>query len=251
MQAAAGADESDWARDVRVQSPAISATTWADTVIYDTLSRLPSAELAAGQVLLPRHGCTTCHLCDIPKPTQPRAPRLDVVGHKISASWAAAWLENPFAYAPESKMPAIALTAAERRALVAFLRSLVPHRQRTSMPERPADPYRGAELFQKLRLQCHQVDGEGGRTGPALDRLGSKTSARWLYTLLKTPQLAQPGTRSHDYHLVDQDALDLSAFLVRRFAGSEAPEALALARQAHARLLDSPYILFAQSLPLE
>lgn len=35
------------------------------------------------------------------------------------------------------------------------------------------------------------------------------------------------------------------------FANFAEPQGLDLARQAHARLLDSPYILFAQSHPLE
>ena len=237
LATAAAAEQMAFARDVRIQAPTISDIISADTVIYDTTSHLPSAELASGQILLHRHGCTTCHQLAVPGPTATPAPRLDAIGHKLDAAWLSAWLQNPFAYAPASKMPVVVLTSDERDALIAFLLSQAPQHQTPTIPERPADPYRGGDLFKSLQcLQCHQVAGEGGIDGPALDHIGRKTDLRWLYTLFKTPQLAQPGTKAHAYHLIDQDALDLSAYILRRFTSGDAPTPLAPTRTDSARI---------------
>jgi len=189
--------------------------------------------LAAGRVLLQRYGCTTCHQLGESIPVPPPGPALDAIAHKVSPTWLAAWLKDPFIYLPASRMPHVVLTPDERREIAAFLLRLSPEWRLPSPPDLPPNPYRGSDLFDALRCQqCHRVGGEGGLRGPALDRLGTKTSRRWLYAFLKAPHIAQPGTPSHSFHLVDQDALDLCEFLVRRApSGAALPEDFAFTEQ--------------------
>lgn len=223
-------DTDDFAliKGVRIQPPA-AAVLSTDTSPPDRISPvrpLPALELAAGRVLLYRYGCTTCHQFGESAPAPPPGPALDAIAHKVSPTWLVAWLEDPFIYLPASRMPHVVLAPAQRREIAAFLLTLSPGWRLPSRSDLPPDPYRGSDLFDALRCQqCHRLGGEGGLRGPALDRLGVKTSRRWLYAFLKAPHIAQPGTRSHSFNLVDRDALDLCEFLVRRApSGAELPE---------------------------
>lgn len=211
---------------VRIQTLASAPLLQISSPLSDSAAILPDPQQLSGAVLLHRYGCASCHDLYIPYSFQQRGPLLGAIAHKVSPHWLRSWLEDPFAYLPASQMPRVELTSQERDALVAFLCSLAPDRR---LPERPAlepDPYSGGELFVALACQqCHRIGGEGGQAGPALDRLGLKTSRHWLYAFLKAPDIAQPGTQSHLFHLVDRDALDLGEFLARRFAaGGELPD---------------------------
>jgi len=222
------ADELALIQNVRIQFPksVLPPAHPPPSASHDTSISLPPVRLAAGQVLLHRYGCTTCHQLDIPTFPQPGGPALDAIAHKVSEGWLRAWLEDPFTYLPASKMPRVLLGPEEREHILAFMLGLSPNRRMPSWPDLEADPYKGADLFAELQCQqCHRVAGEGGQEGPGLDRLGHKTSRRWLYAFLKAPRIAQPGTASHGFHLVDQEALDLSEYLARRFAaGRDLPD---------------------------
>ena len=204
---------------VRIHTPASTPLPRISSPSSTSATILPDPQQMSGAVLLHRYGCASCHDLYIPHFIQQRGPLLDAIAHKVSPDWLNSWLENPFAYLPASKMPRVELTLQERDALVAFLCSLAPDRLLSARPALEPDPYNGGELFVALACQqCHRVGGEGGPAGPALDRLGLKTSRHWLYAFLKAPDIAQPGTRSHTFHLVDREALDLGEFLARRFA---------------------------------
>jgi len=220
---------------VRIQPPAAAVLSPGTSQPNhpSPIHPLPPLELTAGRVLLQRYGCTTCHQFGKSTPAPTPGPALDAIAHKVSPTWLAAWLEDPFTYLPASRMPRVVLTPTERREIAAFLLGLSPGWRLPSRPDLPPDPYRGSDLFDALRCQqCHRVGGEGGLRGPALDRLGTKTSRRWLYAFLKAPHIAQPGTPSHSFHLVDQDALDLCEFLVRRApSGAELPDDFTFSEQ--------------------
>ncbi|NKB66470.1 MAG: hypothetical protein GKR89_05375 [Candidatus Latescibacteria bacterium] len=218
------ADGLDLVDQVQIQAPP-QALPVSPPQIVD-LDQTPDApSMGVGRVLLHRKGCITCHQMVAPSQAGPRGPRLDLLAYKVSPAWLEAWLQEPTAYLPASTMPHVPLQAETRRRLIAFLLSRASDHLAPPLPQRQAEPYNGADLFHELACEhCHVASGSGGQTGPALDLLGRKVSRHWLYAFLKAPRFIQPGSDSHDFHLVDQDAWDLTAFLARRFAaGGEMP----------------------------
>lgn len=214
----AHADDLNLVRDVHIGIPPaiISAENAENGVIWRTSSFSTLATLTAGRLLLHQYGCITCHDLKIPLPARPQGPSLDLLAYKTNLQWLRRWLRDPSSYLVHSKMPHPALSSQDIEELAFFLMSQKPTHLLPAAPERTVDPYRGAELYSSMECaRCHDGD---KRKGPALDRIGEKTNRRWLYAFLKAPHIAQPGTSSHDFHLVDQDALDLRAFLIRRFS---------------------------------
>ena len=212
------ADGLDLVRHVRIQART-KATPLLPSKPGGLVRDLPSPGVAVGRVLLHRRGCITCHQMPDSSQAGPQGPRLDLLAYKVSPAWLESWLQNPTAYLPDSAMPHVPLDPETRQRLIAFLLGRSSDHLVPPLPQRPAAPYKGASLFRELACEhCHVAGGSGGQAGPALDLLGRKVSRHWLYAFLKAPRFIQPGSNSHDFHLVDQDAWDLVAFLARRFA---------------------------------
>lgn len=68
-------------------------------------------------------------------------------------------------------------------------------------------------IFQQLCKACHSVDGQGGRVGPALDRVGKKYNPAYLEKWLADPQAVKPGTRMPKLPLSEQHLAALVAYL--------------------------------------
>jgi mono/diheme cytochrome c family protein len=60
---------------------------------------------------------------------------------------------------------------------------------------------------------CHNVDGEGGKIGPALDRAGFRLNATWVYRWLKNPQAMDAHTRMPALGLNDADAKAVTMYV--------------------------------------
>ena len=60
---------------------------------------------------------------------------------------------------------------------------------------------------------CHNVGGEGGKIGPALDRAGFRLNATWVYRWLKNPQAMDAHTRMPALGLSDADAKAVSLYV--------------------------------------
>ena len=50
--------------------------------------------------------------------------------------------------------------------------------------------------------------------GPNLIGVGSKSDAEWIYNWIKDPQTYYPGSRMPDLRLSDQEASDITAYLI-------------------------------------
>jgi cbb3-type cytochrome oxidase cytochrome c subunit len=65
--------------------------------------------------------------------------------------------------------------------------------------------------------RCHAVDGQGGRSGPDLTRVGGEAehTAAWLVAHIKNPKAHNPGSRmpSFEGRISDKDLLALGAYL--------------------------------------
>jgi mono/diheme cytochrome c family protein len=60
---------------------------------------------------------------------------------------------------------------------------------------------------------CHNVAGEGGKIGPALDRAGFRLNATWVYRWLKNPQAMDAHTRMPALGLSDADAKAVTMYV--------------------------------------
>jgi putative heme-binding domain-containing protein len=86
-----------------------------------------------------------------------------------------------------------ALKPEQIRKLVAFIRSLARSPgESTWKPYMPGDPQAGRKIFfdpaSKVQCaKCHRVAGEGGRIGPALDRIASRRAAEYVMESIVQP----------------------------------------------------------------
>ncbi|MBH0192006.1 MAG: c-type cytochrome [Nitrospira sp.] len=60
---------------------------------------------------------------------------------------------------------------------------------------------------------CHNVNGEGGKIGPALDRAGFRLNSTWVYRWLKNPQAMDAHTRMPALGLNDADAKAVTMYV--------------------------------------
>lgn len=91
----------------------------------------PAGNAANGEQFFDTIGCTGCHLRDgeatrdqfFPQINRMHGPNLVGAGSKLDADWLFAWLKNPKAYNPDTRMPSLRLTDREAADIVAFLMS--------------------------------------------------------------------------------------------------------------------------------
>ena len=195
---------------------------------------IPEAKkINVARMLFIENGCHGCHLTkgfeNLPKV----GPDLRQMSSKFSKEWAFKWIKNPKAFRPTTRMPRyfgnsnnsspedMDRSNVEVRALVEYLFS------KSKPMTYPALAVSGnAQNGQVLVTQlgcvgCHLTSGEKAasidtrrRFGPALDKLGSKTNAEWLYHWLKEPRHYSPQTRMPNMKLSDQEAIDIAAYLL-------------------------------------
>jgi cytochrome c2 len=204
-----------------------------------------------GRKLVNKMGCYGCHEIDYAAFTDlPRVgPDLRKVAAKTDPGWAAKWIEAPREFRTTTFMPHFffqeniegdqnkAYQRAEIESIVDYLWS---KSERPAFAAPPAgEAGRGEQLFNSVGCTgCHIMDGEAKREdyldnlerlhGPNLFGVGSKVEAGWLYAWLKNPKQYRPDTAMPNLRLTDQEAADISAFLMR----SRKPEWEKPARQA-------------------
>ncbi len=90
---------------------------------------------------------------------------------------------------------------------------------RPDLTVKPADTAklvdRGKQLYENKYgcNGCHNVGGEGGKIGPALDRAGFRLNATWVYRWLKNPQAMDGHTRMPALGLNDADAKAVTMYV--------------------------------------
>lgn len=94
------------------------------------LPSIPGGDAARGKELFEEVGCQGCHVAEIGKKNNaPRGfenfgPNLAGVGSKLKPEWIYAWVKDPKAYFPETRMPSLRLSDGEAADIAAYLSSL-------------------------------------------------------------------------------------------------------------------------------
>jgi cbb3-type cytochrome oxidase cytochrome c subunit/predicted nucleic acid-binding Zn-ribbon protein len=200
----------------------------------------PKAETQdVGRELILHMGCNGCHVMNYPAYTGTRkaGPALTRIAGKTNPGWAYKWIEAPRSFHPTTFMPHFfhqentKLPVNQKRqevemaAIVSYLwaKSEKPVYDNAAVPA--GDPARGRQLFESVGCAgCHINDANAKRDdffpvinrlhGPNLVRTGSKVSRGWLYNWLKNPKQYYPDTNMPNLRLTDQEAADLTAWLL-------------------------------------
>jgi cytochrome c2 len=213
------------------------------------------AAITRGEALVELYGCYACHKIDNWRFANLRKPGPDLNGiaEKTTPEWAVRWISDPHSFRPTTRMPAFfyqrnmvgpAVPAAERadnmrmqsaeiQSIVAFL--FKKSTRRTWQAPPAGDAARGQQLVASVGcLGCHlaqdAVKDEGGVIRPArrddfpiernygfnLVGVGTKANPAWLFNWLKNPKGYYPTAPMPDLRLTDQEAADITAFLMKQ-----------------------------------
>ncbi|MBC8346117.1 MAG: c-type cytochrome [Candidatus Marinimicrobia bacterium] len=196
-----------------------------------------SPNLALGMTIVEKGGCFGCHQIDgfenVPKP----GPGLRKINSKIKKDFAYKWIYEPRAFRENSWMPhffkqinngdskSVKRTNQEVHAIVSYLFDRSELFKMDRLPNK-GNAENGRVLVNSLGcLGCHTTEGEvraefqsvntlRREHGPALIKLGSKTTQRWIYNWIRDPQKYYAETKMPNLRLSKQEAADISAYLI-------------------------------------
>jgi mono/diheme cytochrome c family protein len=167
--------------------------------------------------------CLSCHT--INGNGGDMAPDLSKEGSSVQRAWLDDFLKNPNTLRPAliRRMPKFNLTPAEIKTLSDYISSAY---QAPGVDSQTVDPHsltsdaagRGKELFYSRYgcNSCHIADykNDKGYVGPALAGVGNRLTPGWTYKWLKDPAALRSGTIMPNFALKDDEARDLTAFLM-------------------------------------
>lgn len=167
--------------------------------------------------------CQSCHA--INGSGGGMAPDLTTEGSAVQRAWLEEFMRNPGTLRPAliRRMPKFNLTPGEIKTVADYMISAY---QSPGFDPHTLDPHaltgdaavRGKDLFYlKYACQsCHIADynKDKGYVGPSLTAVGHRRPAVWIYNWLKNPQAVRPGTMMPNMRLSDNEARDLTAFLM-------------------------------------
>ncbi|MBI3097572.1 MAG: c-type cytochrome [Planctomycetes bacterium] len=191
--------------------------------------------LNRGKELFERQGCFGCHPNAESMDLRQPGPDLRGVKSKVSEAWAYHWVMSPKSFRPTTTMPRLFNLSntnapedqARNQATVqSILHYLFTKSNKARYPEPPAgDAEKGKELLEKVGcLGCHVVGEDADALknrgtdwtsfGPNLSGVGSKLNPGWIYAWVKDPAQYFPDTRMPNLRLGDEEAADITAYLM-------------------------------------
>ncbi len=154
-------------------------------------------------------------------------PTLAHAGSMLRREWMVAYLEHPYRMRwldadvrPNTRMPDFQFDAPEANDLAAWLagrtdRVRFPARPLEERPLRADEAAAGRELVAQYACRgCHVIGGSGNHLGPALDGGGARLRPDYVIPFLENPRAIVPGTVMPNFHLWDDEARALAAYLM-------------------------------------
>ncbi len=196
-------------------------------------------QLNEGRRLAAEFGCFGCHKVEGVERWKV-GPDLQHIQSKLDADWIVRWLHNPKEFRHSTKMPQIfdventsdpESLDKNAAAIAGIAAYLMKHSDPIALtaPSAAGDSEKGKKLVEEIGcLGCHTSQGfSANHHGPELTGMGSKVKTDWLFSWLKDPKHYSPGTRMPNLRLSDQEAADITAFLMsdrnEKFEGIRAP----------------------------
>ncbi len=210
-----------------------------------------------GEVRFRQMFCSTCHSLAVTRAGETKliggdiGPELTKIGSKVNRDWLVAWLRDPQAYLPHSKMPRYEWSDEDLYRVTRYItEQLTDSDLLKGVPELPAatpvEVQKGRELFlEKGCASCHHIDGMPLQKdfGPDLSALGAKnvsqlefsqskiprTLLAYIQAKITDPSSVNPAARMPQYHL---PADDLDAVTTALLAMTGPPASPGLRRLA-------------------
>jgi mono/diheme cytochrome c family protein len=208
-----------------------------EAVIFDprvvaTWSKRPDL-VDQGELRFRQMFCSTCHALAVTRAGETKlvggdiGPELTKVGSKVKPEWLAAWLRNPQAYLPHSKMPRYGWSEEDLYKVTQYIEAkLTDSDLLSNVPQlgAPTDEEikSGRRLFlEKGCASCHAVEGTATQKdfGPDLSALGGKVVSQlefgsskiprnlisYIQAKITDPLSVNPAARMPQYHLTPGD----------------------------------------------
>ena len=193
-------------------------------------------------------GCWGCHNTTGYEDLRNRGPSLKRIADKTDRDFVARWVRDPKAFRPSTWMPRFwnldnnpdselkSRNDTEVAAIVEYVFENSSDEADYSAPPR-GNTARGEVLVSEVGcLGCHLIDENGydqmsiyRRRGPALTGTATKLDAGFVYEWVKNPRHYWEETFMPDLRLTDQEAADITAWLMGReaadFGAAEVPAA--------------------------
>ena len=154
------------------------------------------------------------------------APELAIVGSQLQADWIRDYFKVPYSLRPimEERMPNLFISEEEIDVLINYFNNVflsdeieLDLKLDTEITDRGRALY-----YEKYGCQsCHINNGQGGYVGPPLDNVGDRLKPGWIFHWLKDPQKYKPGTIEPNNGMSDEEALDLTKYLMSLKKGKE------------------------------
>ena len=188
-------------------------------------------ELNRGRELMVTRGCVGCHKVKGLEDVTKAGPALYRVAGKLKKDFVLKWVWSPKSFNSAARMPSffnqtnnsdpdsLARNQAELNALVDYIYS--KSEDYTPNQAAPAGSVAaGKKLFKEVGCAaCHGIDDlttYHADFAPDLSGTGSKLSASFVYTWVKNPLHFNPDTRMPSLRLSDQEAADITAYLMSK-----------------------------------
>ena len=183
----------------------------------------------AGQLLIEKFNCKACHAASESQAkwlSPMRAPILDDIGNRASAQWLTKFLSAPDKSLPGTRMPDVlhGLPDSEKQSSAESLTHYLLSKKRglfkQVMPDRAAVT-RGEKLFHEVGcMACHapqNVEGDQHAfpVSAPLPRMSEKYSFEGLRRFLLDPLACRPSGLMPSLKLTDNEATDISHYLLR------------------------------------
>ncbi len=191
--------------------------------------------LNAGVDLIKRLGCFGCHKIEGFTDLRKVGPDLTKISSKVSKEWTYKWVKDPKHFQSKTRMPRffnllnsstpedMISNDVQTRAIVDYIFANSQKDNYNRVPRR-GNRNRGEALVENLGcLGCHKL-GDTYNTngkilsrrefGPNLTGLGSKLNNAWLFHWLKDPKQYFSETVMPRMRLTDQEAADISSYLL-------------------------------------
>ncbi len=152
-------------------------------------------------------------------------------GKRSKVRWFVEHFKNPQAVVKDSEMPNQEMTDEQARAMTILMLSLTDSnlpleyivRENGGSARRfgagtasAATPALGETklIEEKGCLLCHTLRGRGGKAGPDLTQVAGRRNADWLFQHFKNPRRVVPGSKMPNLYLTDEEANDLTRYML-------------------------------------
>ena len=224
--------------ELRALSAYLSSLRGPEAEPYHFNARAAALEKSAdavtqGEVRFRQMFCSTCHALAVTRAGETKliggeiGPELSKAGSKVNRDWLIAWLRDPQAYLPQSKMPRYEWSDEDLYRVTRYITErLTDSDLLKDVPSLPAatkeEMQKGRQLFlEKGCASCHHIEGVAAQKdfGPDLSALGAKnvsqlefskskiqrTLLAYIQAKITDPGSVNPAARMPQYHLSAED----------------------------------------------